>query len=102
MPIVRDYPDVFPKDLPGMPPDRDLEFIIELAPDTTPTTKRPYRMTTNGLEELKKHINDLQDKGFVRPSLSPWGSPVLLVKKKDSTMQICVDYRSLSEVTIKN
>nr|CAD41297.2 OSJNBa0020J04.2 [Oryza sativa Japonica Group] len=102
MPVVQRFPDVFPEDLPGMPPDRDIKFIIDLIPGTAPISKRPYRMPVNELEELKKQIRELQEKGFVRPSSSPWGAPVLFVKKKDGSMRMCVDYRSLNEVTIKN
>nr|ABA91307.1 retrotransposon protein, putative, Ty3-gypsy subclass [Oryza sativa Japonica Group] len=102
MPVVQRFPDVFPEDLPGMPPNRDIEFIIDLIPGTAPISKRPYRMPVNELEELKKQIRELQEKGFVRPSSSPWGAPVLFVKKKDGSMRMCVDYRSLNEVTIKN
>jgi hypothetical protein len=84
-PIVDEFPDVFPDDLPGMPPDRDIKFIIELLPGTTPIAKRPYRMRVDELEELKKQIKELQDKGFIRPSSSPWGAPVIFVDKKDGT-----------------
>jgi hypothetical protein len=100
--IVREYPDVFPKKLPGMPPDRDIEFMIELLPRTPPISKRPYRMSVNKLVELKKQIAELQSKGFNRPSSSPWGAPVLFIEKKDGTQWMCVDYRSLNEVTIEN
>jgi hypothetical protein len=100
--IVREYPDVFPKELSGMPPDRDIEFMIELLPGTPPISKRPYRMPANELVELKKQIAELQSKGFIRPSSSPWGVPMLFVEKKDGTQQMCVDYRSLNEVIIKN
>jgi hypothetical protein len=100
--VVQEYPDVFPEDLPGMPLDRDIEFIIELLPGTLPVSKRPYRMPVNELVELKKQITELQSKGFIRPSSSPWGAPVLFVEKKDGTQQMCMDYRSLNEVTIKN
>jgi hypothetical protein len=100
--IAQEYPDVLPEDLPGMPPDRDIEFIIELLPGTPPISKRPYRMPVNELVELKKQIVELQLKGFIRPSSSPWGAPVLFVKKKDGTQRMCMDYRSLNEVTIKN
>ena len=102
VPIVCEYPNVFPEELPGMPPDRDLEFIIDLIPGTAPIAKRPYRMVANELEELKKQLQELQEKGYIRPSSSPWGSPVLSVKKKDGSLRICIDYRSLNEVTIKN
>ena len=100
--IVNEYPDVFPEELPGMPPDRDIEFIIELLPGTAPIAKRPYRMGVNELAELKKQLRELLDKGYVQPSSSPWGAPVLFVEKKDGTQRMCIDYRSLNEVTIKN
>src|SRR3954465_12445423 len=100
--VVRDYPDVFPDELPGMPPDRETEFLIDLIPGTGPIAKRPYMMTANELAELKEQIKELQAKGFIRPSSSPWGAPVLFVEKKDGTLRMCVDYRSLNEVTIKN
>jgi hypothetical protein len=100
--IAREYPDVFPEELLGMPPDRNIEFIIELLPGTPPISKRPYMMPINKLVELKKQIAELQSKGFIRPSSSPWGAPVLFVEKKDGTQHMCVDYRSLNEVTTKN
>jgi hypothetical protein len=100
--VVQEYPDVFPEDLPGTPPDRDIEFIIELLPGTPPISKGPFRMPVNELVELKKQIAELQSKGFICPSSSPWGAPMLFVKKKDGTQRMCVDYRSLNEVTIKN
>jgi hypothetical protein len=102
VPVVREYPDVFPDDLPGLPPDREIEFAIELVPGTAPIAKRPYRMPANELAEMKKQIQELEEKGYVRPSTSPWGAPVLFVKKKDGSMRMCVDYRALNEVTIKN
>jgi hypothetical protein len=92
--IVQEYLDVFLEDLPGMPPDRDIEFIIELLPRTPPISKRPYRMPVNELAKLKKQIAELQAKGFIRPSSSPWGAPMLFVEKKDGTQRMCVDYRS--------
>jgi hypothetical protein len=100
--VVQEYPDVFPGDLPCIPPDYDIEFLIELLPGTPPISKRPYRMPINELAELKKQIAELQAKGFIRPSSSPWGAPVLFMEKKDGTQRMCVDYRSLNEVTIKN
>jgi hypothetical protein len=83
--VVQEYSDVFPEELPGMPPDHDMEFLIELLPGTPPISKRPYRMPVNELVELKKQLAELQAKGFIRPSSSPWGEPVLLVEKKDKT-----------------
>jgi hypothetical protein len=85
-----------------MPPDRDIEFSIELLLETTPISKRDYQMDAKDLIELKKQIEELLEKGFIRPSSSPWGAPVLFVNKKDGSRRICVDYRSLNEVTIKN
>jgi hypothetical protein len=102
VPIVREYPDMFPEELPGMPPDRDIEFIIDLIPETTPIAKRPYRMAAPELAELKKQLGELQRSGFIRPSSSPWGALVLFVEKKDKCMRMCVDYPSLNKVTIKN
>jgi hypothetical protein len=100
--VVQEYPDVFPTELPGMPPDCDIELLIELLPGTPPISKRPYRMPINELVELKKQIAELQAKGFIRPSSSPWGAPVLFVEKNDGTQRMCIDYRSLNEVIIKN
>jgi hypothetical protein len=102
IPLVCEYSDVFPDELPGMPPDREVEFVIELMPGTAPISKRPYRMPHNELKELKEQLKVLLDKGFIRPSSSPWGCPALLVKKKDDSLWMCVDYRPLNEVTIKN
>jgi len=82
IPIVNEFLDVFPDDLPGMPPEREVEFIIELLPGTAPIAKRPHRMGVNELEELKKQIRELQYKGYICPSSSPWGAPVLFIEKK--------------------
>jgi hypothetical protein len=100
--VVQDYPDVFLEELPCMPPDRDIEFLIELLPGTPPISKRPHRMPMNELVELKKQIAELQAKGFIGPSSSPWGAPVLFVEKKDETQRMCIDFWSLNEATIKN
>jgi hypothetical protein len=100
--VVCEYPDVFPEELPGMPPDRDIEFSIELLPGTVPISKTPYRMEVKDLVELKKQIEELLAKGFIRPCSSPWGALVVFVSKKDGSRRMCVDYRSLDEVTIKN
>jgi hypothetical protein len=93
---------VFPEELLGMPPDRDVEFVINLLPGTAPISKRPYRMSSTQLIELKKQIKEVLEKGFILPSSSPWGAPVIFVEKKDGTQRMCVDYRLLNEVTIKN
>jgi hypothetical protein len=100
--VVSEFPDVFSEELLGMPPDHDIEFVIELMPGTTPIYKSPYRMATLQLAELKEHIKELLEKGFVRPSSSPWGAPVIFVPKKDGTQRLCMDYCVLNEVTIKN
>jgi hypothetical protein len=89
VPIVKEYPDVFPKELSGMPPNREIEFVVDLAPGTAPITKRPYRMVAIKLAELKKQLNELEQKGYIRPSSSPWGAPVLFVKMKDGSMRLC-------------
>jgi Zinc knuckle./Retroviral aspartyl protease./Reverse transcriptase (RNA-dependent DNA polymerase)./Retrotransposon gag protein. len=102
IPIVREFEDVFPEELPGMPPKREIEFRIDLVPGTTPLHKRPYRMAANELAEVKKQLEELKEKGYIRPSTSPWGAPVIFVEKKDKTKRMCVDYRALNEVTIKN
>ena len=102
IPVVCEFPDAFPEELLGMPPDREVEFVIELLPGTAPVSKRPYRMPPNELVELKKQLQTLLDKGFIRPSSSPWGCPALFVKKKDDSLRMCVDYRPLNEVTVKN
>jgi hypothetical protein len=100
--VVCEYPDVFHDDLPGMPPDMDVEFVIELQPGTAPISKRPYLMPPKELAELKVQLQKLLDKGYIRPSSSPWVSPALFVKKKDGSLRMCVDYRPLNAVTIKN
>jgi hypothetical protein len=102
VPVVNEFPDVSPKELLGMPPYRDIEFVIELKPGTTPIYKTPYRVATPELAELKEHIKELLEKGFIHPSSSPWGAPVIFVPKKDGTQMFFVDYHALNEVTIKN
>ncbi|KAA0056300.1 pol protein [Cucumis melo var. makuwa] len=101
-PVVRDYPDVFPEELPGLPPHREVEFAIELEPGTVPISRAPYRMAPVELKELKVQLQELLDKGFIRPSVSPWGAPVLFVKKKDGSMRLCIDYRKLNKLRIKD
>jgi hypothetical protein len=93
--VVCEFSDVFPEDLLGLPPERDVEFVIELKPGTTPVSRRLYRMPPNELAELKTQLQDILEKGFIRPSYSPWGCPAIFVKKKDQTLRMCVDYRPL-------
>jgi hypothetical protein len=100
--IAREFPDVFSDDLPSMPLDRDVEFTIELQPDTAPISRRPYKMTPKELAKLKVQLKELLDKGYIHPSSSPWGCPALFVKKKDQSLRLCVDYRRLNVITIKN
>ncbi|WVZ87830.1 hypothetical protein U9M48_034405 [Paspalum notatum var. saurae] len=103
VPVVSDFPDVFPEELPELPRDRDAEFAIELVPGTSPVSRRPYRMAPDELKELKVQLQEQLDKGFIRPSSSPWGCPALFVEKKDQGgKRLCVDYRPLNAVTIKN
>ncbi|KAH9722972.1 Endonuclease [Citrus sinensis] len=102
IPIVREFIDVFPEELPGLPLEREIEFTIELVSGTTPISKAPYRMAPIELKELKVQLQELLDKGFIRPSVSPWGAPVLFVKKKDGSMRLCIDYRQLNIITVKN
>uniref|UniRef100_J3LVY4 Retrotransposon gag domain-containing protein n=1 Tax=Oryza brachyantha TaxID=4533 RepID=J3LVY4_ORYBR len=102
VPVVCEYPDVFPNELPSMPPNCDIEFVINLVPGTALIAKRPYRMTSENLVDLKKQIDEQLEKGFIRSSSSPWGCPVLFALKRDGTMRMCVDYRPLNEATIKN
>jgi len=102
IPVVCEFPDVFPEDLLGLPPDRDIEFKIDLILGTTPISRRPYLMPHNELAELKKQLQELLEKGHIRPSSSPWGCPALFFKKKDKSLRMCVDYGPLNVVTIKN
>ena len=102
IPIIKEFPDVFPDDISGLPPDREVEFTIDLIPETEPISIPPYRMAPAELRELKAQLEDLLSKGFIRPSISPWGAPVLFVKKKDGSLRLCIDYRQLNKVTIRN
>ncbi|KAG8473267.1 hypothetical protein CXB51_035186 [Gossypium anomalum] len=102
VPVVCEYPDVFPEELPGLPPIREVEFGINLIPGTTPVLIASYRMAPMELKELKNQLQELTDKGFARPNYSLWDASVLFVKKKDGSMRLCIDYRQLNKVTIKN
>ena len=100
--VVCEYEDVFLDELPGLPPPRVVDFGIELHPGTSPISMTPHRMAPIELQELKVKLQELLDKGFIRPSTSPWGAAVLFAKKKDKTLRLCIDYRLLNRVTIKN
>ncbi|GJS70678.1 putative reverse transcriptase domain-containing protein [Tanacetum coccineum] len=102
VPIVRDFPDVFPEDLSGLPPTRQVEFQIDLVPGAAPVARAPYRLAPSKMKELSEQLQELSDKGFIRPSSSPWGAPVLFVKKKDGSFQMRIDYRELNKLTVKN
>ena len=102
IPVVREFPDVFPEELPGLSPDREIEFSIDLIPGVEQVSKAPYRMAPVEMKELAKQLQELLDKAVIRPSVSPWGAPVLFVKKKDGSMRLCIDYRELNKLTIKN
>ncbi|GJZ73662.1 putative reverse transcriptase domain-containing protein, partial [Tanacetum coccineum] len=102
VPTVRDFPKVFLEDLPGLPPTRQVEFQIDLVPGAAPVARAPYRLAPSELQELSTQIQKLSDKGFIRPSSSPWGAPVLFVKKKDGSFWMCIDYRELNKLTVKN
>ena len=100
--VVREFPDVFPDDIVGLPLEREVEFTIDLIPGTEPISIPPYRMALAELRDLKAQLEELLSKGFIRPSISPWGAPVLFVKKKDGSLRLCIDYRQLNRVTIRN
>ncbi|GJU25523.1 putative reverse transcriptase domain-containing protein [Tanacetum coccineum] len=102
IPVVKEFPDVFPEDLPGIPPVRQVEFQIDLIPGAAPIARTPYRLAPSEMQELSNQLQELTDRGFIRPSTSPWGAPVLFVKKKDGSFRMCIDYRELNKLTIKN
>ena len=102
IPVVKEFPDVFPDDIAGLPPVREVEFTIDLIPGTEPISIPPYRMAPVELRELKAQLEELLSKGFIRPSISPWGALVLFVKKKDGSLRLCIDYRQMNRVTIRN
>ena len=102
IPVVREFLDVFPEELPGIPLEREVDLAIEIVPGTVPMSRAPYKMAPTELKELKSQLQELLDKGFIRPSVSPWGAPVLFVKKKDGTLRMCIDYRQINKVTVKN
>ncbi|GJR97989.1 hypothetical protein Tco_0270163 [Tanacetum coccineum] len=102
VPIVQDFSEVFPEDLSGLPPARPVEFQIDLIPGAAPVARAPYRLAPSEMKELSKQLQELSNKGFIRPSSSPWGAPVLFVKKKDGSFRMCIDYRELNKLTVKN
>ena len=102
MPVVSEVVDVFPDELPGLPPHREVEFGIDLVTGATPISKAPYCLSLAKLKELKQQLQELTESGFIRPSTSPWRASVLFVKKKDGSLRMCIDYRMLNSVTIKN
>ena len=95
--VLQEFRDVFPDEIPGLPPKRDIDFTIELVPGVAPVSKKPYRMSTSEMLELKMQLQELLEKKNIRPSMSPWGALVLFVKKKDSTLRLCIDYRQKSQ-----
>ncbi|GJV19387.1 putative reverse transcriptase domain-containing protein [Tanacetum coccineum] len=102
IPIVREFLEVFLEDLPGLPPVRQVEFQIDLIPGATPIARAPYRLAPSEMQELSNQLHELADRGFIRPRTSPWGAPVLFVKKKDESFRMCIDYRELNKLTVKN
>jgi hypothetical protein len=100
--VLSEFQDVFPNELPGLPPKRELDFTIELKPGAEPISKTPYQMTAPELCELQMQLKELLDLGLIRPSVSPWGAPVIFVNNKDGSLQLCIDYRDLNRATVKN
>ncbi|GKC94690.1 putative reverse transcriptase domain-containing protein [Tanacetum coccineum] len=102
VPMIRDFPEVFPEELPGLPPPRQVEFRIDLVPGAAHVARTPYRLAQSEMKELSVQLQELLEKEFIRPSSSPWGAPVLFVKKKDGSFRMCIDYRELNKLTVKN
>ena len=102
IPVIREFTNVFLEELLRVPPEREVDLYIEVVHGTTPISRASYRMDPTELKELKTQLQELLDKVFIRPSVSPWGAPVLFVKKKDGTLQMCIDYRQINKVTVKN
>ena len=102
LPVVREFKEVFPEEMPHLPLKRVIDSSIDLVQGATPVSRAPYRMSPPKLIELKMQLQELLDKGYIRPSVSPWGAPVLFLKRKDGTFRMCIDYRQLNKLTIKN
>ncbi|GKF43942.1 hypothetical protein Tco_0130494 [Tanacetum coccineum] len=102
VPTVQDFLQVFPEDLLGLPPTRQVEFQIDLVPGAAPVARAPYRLAPSEQQELSTQLQELSDKGFIRLSFSTWGAQVLFVKKKDGSFRMCIDYRKLNKLTVKN
>ena len=100
--VVQEFRDVFPEELPGVPPERQMEFRIDLVPGATPIAKVPYRIAPPEIQELSTQLQDLLDRGFIHPSSFPWGALILFMKKKDGSHKMCIDYRELNKLTVKN
>ena len=101
-PVFLEFKDVFPKELPRLPPERELDFTIDLKPGAEPISKTPYWMIAPELCELQMQLKELLDLGLIRPSVLPWGAPIIFVKKKDGSLRLCIDYRDLNHATVKN
>ena len=101
VPVVSEFVDIFSEELPSLPPHREVNFAIDLVSGATPISKAPYRLSPAELQELKKQLQELTDSAFIRLSTSPWGAPVLFVKKKDGSLRMCINYRMLNSVTVK-
>ncbi|GKE48052.1 retrovirus-related pol polyprotein from transposon 17.6 [Tanacetum coccineum] len=102
IPVVREFPEVFPKELPRLPPVRQIEFQIDLIPEAAPVARAPYRLAPLEMHKLSDQLQELADRGFIRPSTLPWGAPVLFVKKNDRSFRMCIDYREMNKLTVKN
>ncbi|GKC23649.1 hypothetical protein Tco_1025799, partial [Tanacetum coccineum] len=102
VPMIRDFPEVFPEELPGLPSPRQVDFRIGLIPGATPVARAPYRLAPSEMKELSVQLQELLEKGFIRLSSSPWGAPVLFVKEKDGSFRMCIDYRELNKLTVMN